>query len=183
MKDPGTKRTQALPFRYSDEQRNLIAEQLRASDEHDADSLNATLGEIKILVRLTREALQYREEYPVDDWQQDEFRALNKPISQILKTLNRPAFEHLREFIPYLRTELNFLLLMVQKDQPNGRGKPPDPMTALHFALVERLAQIWAEHHHWPRRFRRFVHTCLDPADIQVSDNTVRKVIKKHGVK
>ncbi len=180
---------------YSEEQRNAIAAELKTADEGDPNSLAETIDEIEILVRLTLEVQQYREHHPVADWWQDEFRVLNKPISQILKVLNWPESEHLHEFIPHLRTELNFLLRMVRADQPKGRGRPPDPMKALHVALVMRMAQIWAEYHgHWPRRsynaykkedygpLHRFVRTCLDPAGIRVSNYTVRKVIENMAI-
>ena len=183
-------------FEYSEEHRNAIAAELKTADEGEPNSLAETLDQIETSVKLTLQALQYREQHPVRDWQKPAFRALDEPISQILKVLGWQEFEHFQEITPHLRTELNTLLQMVRSDQPKGRGRPPDPMKALHVALVMRMAQIWAEYHgHWPKRshnaFRardygplhRFVRTCLNPAGIQVSDDTVRKVIEEYGDK
>ena len=179
---------QRIKFRYTTEERYAIANELAGNSQSTATSLSESLDEIEILVRLTLQAEAYREQHPIADDLQAQFRALEKPTEQILAALDDPELDHLKEFVPNLRAELTFLFSMVRADQRKGRGKPRDPAVALRRSLTAMLANVWVRHQEkWPTRyfsdekgrdwgpFYRFLDTCLKPANIQVSDYVIRK--------
>ena len=187
---------QLIEFSYTAQERRAIADELVVKPDAAAASLDESLDEIETLVRLTLQAHMYRQQYPIADDLQERFRALDEPIKQVLAVLDDPELEHLKEFAPNLRADLNFLLSIVRTDQRTGRGRPPDPANDLNRSLITRLAEVWACHREgWPKRwyrddkgrdwgpFYRFLKTCLKPAEIQVSDYVIRKALRVGGKK
>lgn len=177
-----------IEFCYTAEERSAVASELTGNSEATATSLSESLDAIEVLVRLTLQADAYREQHPIADNLQAQFRALDKPIEQVLFVLDSPELHYLTELVPNLRAELTSLLSISRADQRKGRGKPRDPAVELHRSLITMLAEVWARHREkWPTRyysdekgrdwgpFYRFLDTCLKPANIQMSDYAIRK--------
>jgi len=179
-------------FHFSEQERRAIGAELVVDPETAPSSLDESVDEIEVLVQLTLEAKAYQQDHPVSENLQQEFRALGKPIGKILAVLNASEFQHLTETVPNLRTELEMLRLLVEADQRKGRGRPRDPAIVLHQSLIAKLAEVWSRHHEtWPKRryrddigrdwgpFYRFLGTCLEPANIRVSDYAIREALSQ----
>ena len=151
LKDEKQRDESPRQFIYTDKQRALIASELRTDGGVDAE----TIDTIEMIVRLTAESLQCRAECQISPEQEKKFRNLRKPIAQILGILEHPEFGHLEEYVPHMREELHLLGAMVDSDQRQGRGRPPDPCNVHLKNLVTRLATLWTEHRGRPKRWYR----------------------------
>lgn len=168
-------------------------------DDEDEEFISEALERVQFIVRHALEAINEFRSLSVDSDIHRAYLNLGPPIDQILTVVEHKDSQNtLLEHLPGLDQQLKTLRQMVEGDQRSRGGQTSTEHEHGRW-LINELADVFAEatgikptakakerfdpadergDPPVPTAFEQFLHTCLSPAELEISNYQIEKGIK-----